>query len=237
VPTRKITPEGSGEGTTYCAVFAAYDEGGQITNVQGPWQIDGVRIPDLAHYLASHAPGEELDTDGAFPCELLALRSRLFMSPPEATSAEQQCLEHLSANPKDPSRWHDYFALMSQSGVAHPGLRLLEQALKECTKLPVGELSWGVDWKDSQGNSFGLTTEQLKGLGKPVDFLFDPSKSLIQVSEHLLQASIHTDTWENWGNRDLYNRWIIFDDRWASANPDLANCILRFQARWDVLSD
>lgn len=34
---------------------------------------------------------------------------------------------------------------------------------------------------------------------------------------------------------DQYHNWILFDDLWAGANPDMANSILRFASRWDVL--
>jgi hypothetical protein len=33
----------------------------------------------------------------------------------------------------------------------------------------------------------------------------------------------------------MYHQWYLFDDLWASAHPDLANAILRYASRWDVL--
>ena len=39
-----------------------------------------------------------------------------------------------------------------------------------------------------------------------------------------------------WDERDLYHQWVFFDDLWAGAHPELANSVLRFAARWDVLS-
>jgi hypothetical protein len=35
----------------------------------------------------------------------------------------------------------------------------------------------------------------------------------------------------------MFHQWILFDDVWASAHADLANALLRFARRWDVLSD
>jgi|SRR5258707_13517387 3-oxoacyl-[acyl-carrier protein] reductase len=32
-------------------------------------------------------------------------------------------------------------------------------------------------------------------------------------------------------------QWIIFDDLWAGANRDMAEGILRYARRWDVLSE
>ena len=37
-------------------------------------------------------------------------------------------------------------------------------------------------------------------------------------------------------DRDLYHRWIFFDDLWAAAHPELAKAILTYAGRWDVLS-
>jgi hypothetical protein len=34
---------------------------------------------------------------------------------------------------------------------------------------------------------------------------------------------------------DLYHHWALFDDLWVSAHADLANSLLRFASRWDVL--
>jgi len=66
-------------------------------------------------------------------------------------------------------------------------------------------------------------------------------KSKFQVTEHMIQASIHTDTWKthsvyNAGKDELlFHHWIIFDDLWASENSNLANSILNFAGKWDVL--
>jgi hypothetical protein len=62
----------------------------------------------------------------------------------------------------------------------------------------------------------------------------DPSRSLIGTSDHLLQLCLHIG---NVFGSDVYHQWIIFDDPWAGANRDLAEGILRFAHRWDVLSE
>ena len=36
--------------------------------------------------------------------------------------------------------------------------------------------------------------------------------------------------------KDTYHQWIIFDDLWAGEHPDLAEGILRYAKRWDVLT-
>lgn len=60
----------------------------------------------------------------------------------------------------------------------------------------------------------------------------DPGKDLFLVQPHVAQACLHSD---KWGETDLFHHWILFDDLWAAANPDLANSVLRFASRWDVL--
>src|SRR5262249_38987059 len=56
--------------------------------------------------------------------------------------------------------------------------------------------------------------------------------SLIHVEDHLAQMCLDG----SWEEEPLFDQCICFDDLWASAHPDLANAILRFAARWDVLS-
>jgi hypothetical protein len=44
---------------------------------------------------------------------------------------------------------------------------------------------------------------------------------------------LHTDRWDK---RDLFHQWFLFDDLWAAAHPALADGVLKFARRWDVLS-
>ncbi len=62
----------------------------------------------------------------------------------------------------------------------------------------------------------------------------DPSKSLVATSDHLVQLSLHIG---NWFGDDVYQQWVVFDDRWAGANRDLAEGILRYAHHWDVLTE
>jgi hypothetical protein len=56
--------------------------------------------------------------------------------------------------------------------------------------------------------------------------------SLIHVEEHLAQMCLDG----SWTDEPYFGQWIFFDDLWASAHADLANAILHFAARWDVLT-
>ncbi len=59
----------------------------------------------------------------------------------------------------------------------------------------------------------------------------DPSKSLINAGDHIVQICVFV----GWGG-GVYHQWIIVDDLWASGHPDLADGLLRYAERWDVLS-
>jgi hypothetical protein len=69
----------------------------------------------------------------------------------------------------------------------------------------------------------------------------DPSLDRVKVTPHMAQACKHEGRWPDepflwFAPSDSYTQWVYFDDRWAPANPTLAAGILRFAARWDVLS-
>lgn len=59
----------------------------------------------------------------------------------------------------------------------------------------------------------------------------DPSLSRIDVSEHIAQAALHSS--KSFGYQQLF----LFDDLWASANPDLAASLLRYASGWDPWND
>jgi uncharacterized protein (TIGR02996 family) len=59
------------------------------------------------------------------------------------------------------------------------------------------------------------------------------AKDQALVQSHVAQVCLHTARW-TWAG-DLYHHWALFDDCWASAHADLANSLLRFASRWDVL--
>jgi hypothetical protein len=56
----------------------------------------------------------------------------------------------------------------------------------------------------------------------------DPSRDQRRVQRHVAQASMHMD--RAVGPGELFHQWILFDDQWAAAYPDLANSLLRLAA-------
>ena len=65
------------------------------------------------------------------------------------------------------------------------------------------------------------------------DLDHDPSKSLVATSDHLAQLCLHVG---DFFGKDVHHQWIIFDDLWAGGHRDLADGVLRYAKRWDVLS-
>ncbi len=106
-------------------------------------------------------------------------------------------------------------------------------ALTECTKLPVSLVADQIDWSNSTQDNLVFTDSGAEDY-RDRQSKIQPNKSRIQVELHCAQASFHTDSWYN---TDLYNRWILFDDLWAASHPNLANSILAYGNRWNVLSD
>jgi hypothetical protein len=69
---------------------------------------------------------------------------------------------------------------------------------------------------------------------------FNPLLSRWQIGEHLAQLCWNAWAGNPWARpiprRGNYVQIYLFDDCWASAQPDLANGLLRYAQRWDVLS-
>jgi hypothetical protein len=70
IMTKEIWPAGNGPGATYLA-FLTFSDSLNLTDldVDGPCRIEGVRVPELADYLADARPDE------SWPLELKLLRS------------------------------------------------------------------------------------------------------------------------------------------------------------------
>ena len=56
-----------------------------------------------------------------------------------------------------------------------------------------------------------------------------PKGSQVHVEDHLAQLCLHDRGW-------AWHQWYLFDDLWAGAHADIANSLLNYGRRWDVLS-
>jgi uncharacterized protein (TIGR02996 family) len=199
-PTVKTTRAGKrrGEGTTYL-VFHDFWDSGNLTDLEGGYRIDGIRLPELARYLLTN---EVPDLGCCFHYDVPLLKQCLLPKVARVRTEEQALLRAIAESPADDAAWNVLHDWLQDHGGRSAGAHLLERALREVTKSQVGSYS---GWE------------------------FDPKKSRVQVEEHVavLCRHVHED--------NLYHQWYFFDDLWASAQPDLANAILRYAARWDVL--
>jgi uncharacterized protein (TIGR02996 family) len=229
----KLKPPVRRPGCTYLAFLAYYDSH-SLGNLDGAWSVPGVRLPELPRYLATSVPPSGWTHEGRWPFELRLLRSQLLLDPPKAARTEQGLLSAIRDNPVDPLPWLAHSDWLEEHGHSRNGI--LERALRGAGNYPVGHIG-AFDTRSVIGTDPAEARqllEQLMQAKKPHRSLNnDPSKSRVQTEDHVAQLVLHT---ERWGSMDLYHRWILFDDLWASAQPVLANAILRYASRWDVLS-
>lgn len=54
-----------------------------------------------------------------------------------------------------------------------------------------------------------------------------PATSLTQLGTHIVQVARYIDDFFG------FDQWLLFDSRWAAAQPDLARSLLRYAAHWD----
>ncbi|MCI0463054.1 MAG: TIGR02996 domain-containing protein [Gemmataceae bacterium] len=226
--TNPLRPRGRWTGTTYC-VFLAYFDYGNLTNIEGAWRLNGVRLPQLCLYLAESAPTE------AWPPELRLLRSQLFVVPVKVTRQERAFLATLRENPSDDATWQVYSDWLEERGQPRAPSRLLQSALQGVTRYRVDTMRDFLDLEDLGLSDIPAARQEFEVLVKQVseNSSHRPALSVSEVEDHVAQVGLHT---ARWGWKNLYHHWIFFDDLWAAAHPELARAILRYAARWDVLS-
>jgi uncharacterized protein (TIGR02996 family) len=239
---QKLRPKGTGDGTTYFAFMAYYwpseDEPGydNFTEPIPPYRLDGVRLPELAQHLVSITP-PNYDTDQVcWPLELLLLRAELFNEPPNTSREELSFLDLLRENPQDEATWQVYSDWLEDRGLPRANRTVLQRALERVSRNPL-RANYPGDLSSLEVASIPLARQGLRELvqQQASGLELDPSKSLFQVEDHVAQVCLYTED-DGFSGEPLYQRWIFFDDLWASAHADLANAILAHGRRWEVLS-
>jgi uncharacterized protein (TIGR02996 family) len=229
-PTRAQEPPGKGKGALYWACVA-WEDSCNLLDLGPVTRLKGVRVADLARYLARHEPSD--DWSGFWHL----LRTQLLADGATSDPLEERFREALLGDPDDEAAWAAYSDWLQEHGHPQAGLLVLERALRAVTRYPLHHLSYAV-WEALGRGTVRQARAALESTFAAHEhdrsWTHDPSKSLVHVEEHLAQLCIHVAHWEHHG--DLYQQWIFFDDRWAAAHPDLANSILRYHRCWDVLS-
>ena len=231
-PTQAETPAGKGGGATYWTC-AAWEDSCNLEDMAQASRIKGVRVPDLARYLARPTPSTR------WSGWWLLLRSQLLAEGATGDPREKGFLEALLDDPDDDATWAAYSDWLHERGLPPAGLTVLERALRAVTRYPFRGLpraAWDAVEKGTvrQARAALEAAFPVPKPGPRYPHNHDPAKSLVHVEDHLAQLCVHVGHWQ--GQGDLYQQWIFFDDRWAAAHPDLANSILRYTRCWDMLS-
>src|SRR5262249_45438611 len=231
--TKQLKLDGGGEGTTYLVHLTYYDSG-NLSDFDGIYTCQGIRLSGLARHLLRATPAAGFPFRGGWPLDPRLLGASLTAADQSLPEIEQTFLREVRASPADDAAWNAYSDWLMDQGRPGAGLVLLERGLRQVAQYPVVTLGGG-SW---EGLALGPPETAEQGLKGAVGKLggrskHDPSRSLVRVDEHIAQLCLHT---QHWGGHDLYHQWIYFDDLWASAHPDLANAVLRFASRWDILT-
>jgi uncharacterized protein (TIGR02996 family) len=97
---------------------------------------------------------------------------------------------------------------------------------------PDDEATWRAysDWLIERGDtSPGARLLRLAAMRLREGDEADPSRNVVHVGEHVAQCRLHR-------GGDNYLEWFVFDDLWGAAHPVLADSLLRYCTRWDVLT-
>jgi uncharacterized protein (TIGR02996 family) len=180
-----------------------------MEDVFGAERIEGVRLPQLARFLS----GAESAEDDEWPLILRDLREVMLRTPRGLHRMEKAFLKEIRNDPHADAAWDVYGDWLEERSRKRAELTLLERGLEAICKKPAGRYSGEMQPKRG------------KNLGRWL------------VQDHVAQASLHTATLQYRRSRhEMYAFWVLFDDLWAGAHPDLATNLLRLLDRWDVLS-
>jgi hypothetical protein len=147
------------------------------------------------------------------------------VSLPEAMN--EAFLSGVRSDPSDATTWAAWNDWRAERGREPPGIGLLRDAFARMARLP-GSLQDQLfrDW--SAQSLLEMETKHRAELRKT-------PKSLLHGEERLVQMCLDGSHDDEAG--PYFGQWILFDDQWASAHPELADALLTWSARWDVLTD
>jgi hypothetical protein len=216
--TKELEPVGDGPGATY-ALFLVRESKYPIDDLEPAYCIDGVRLPDLARHLLAAPP-----PDSAGYLRLLPALAFAGVSLPEPM--DEVFLSAVRTDSSDAASWAAWNDWRAERGEEPPGIALLRAAFARMARLP-GSL---------QDQLFRNWSAQalLEMETKHRDQLRPTPKSLLSGEDHLIQMCLDGSHSDDPG--PYFSQWILFDDLWASAHPELADALLTWSARWDVLT-
>lgn len=212
VPVRRLAPTEAGPGATYVVLPVDHD----LLWWTGtpPWMVVGVRLPRLAAWLRAVTPATTQIRDAPYdpltrtghlhPHRFQGWPYPLLLLRALVAPGEQRLAPALDRF----GRWRG-FTLFTPDYVL-PEDRWLLGAHGGAHEQALERLQAGHD----QGN-------QDRGGG--------PSAWRVRETEHLAQLALHTSH----AGHGYHFSWVLFDDLWAGAHPELARGMLRAASAWD----
>jgi hypothetical protein len=224
VETVALEPGGRGPGATY---FVPLERESKypLDDLEPGFRIAGVRLPELPQHLCNLPP----DTDNRrSPTRLRRLPALMFAGVESADAMEGAFLQAVRVAPGDTINWAAWSDWRQERDGELPGISLLRDAVLRMARFPGNRQD-----KLPQDADLATSCQRLIEMeSRHRDELRTTLHSLVHVEDHLAQICLDG----SWTDEPYFGQWYLFDDLWASAHPDLANALLRFSARWDILS-
>jgi hypothetical protein len=217
--TMELEPAGDGPGATY-AVFLVRESKYPMDDLTPAGRMDGVRLPGVARHLLAAPPAD------ASPGYLRLLPVLAFAGVSLPSPMDDAFLSTIRTDPSDAASWAAWNDWRAERDEEPPGIGLLRDAFARMARLP-GSVQDQLGGKSSTQALLDMETKHRAQLRK------NP-KSLLHGEEHLMQMCLDGSHSDEAG--PYFGQWALFDDLWASAHPELADALLTWCARWDVLS-
>jgi uncharacterized protein (TIGR02996 family) len=222
VEIKPLSPRSTREGTSYLVWLERMSKY-PLDDFPYVDRIEGVRLSDLARHLIT----ADL-TDIYWGTREYQLRAALLLDWPESAPIERAFLAALQANPHDEATWAAWADCCEEQGQTPLSTALLARSLQRFAAydgkaqdhfpghpdLALAPDAWAAFERNYADRRRGYRWSQ------------------VSASRHLVQACLDV----SWTNEPVYAQVYLFDDVWAAAHPALANGLLRFATRWDVLS-
>jgi uncharacterized protein (TIGR02996 family) len=221
--TRRV---GDGPGATYVVILERESKY-PLDDLADGYRIEGIRLPELAQFLCC-LPPDTNDEGGHWHGRLRQLPALMLAGVKASDRTEKALLRAVRSAPGDALSWAAWADWRQERGGEPPGIGLLRDAFTRRARF-TGRLQEKLPRDpDLEVGCRALLELEAKCRGE----LRAKPRSLVHVEEHLAQMCLDV----GYTDEPYFSQWYFFDDLWASAHPDLANAILRFAARWDVLS-
>lgn len=112
-----------------------------------------------------------------------------------------------------------------------PGQISIAPALTRCAAYPLRDVASGTNHSHLGVGAHGNARGEFEKVMGAFKLDGDPSKSVIHVGKHAVLFCPHTSS--AFG----HEQWVLFDDQWAAAHPQLATSLLRYGSHWDPFRD